>query len=195
VLIIAASEKVSNVTMSNLRNTLARRLGLIDDKVFQFVWVTDFPMFEWNEELKGWESAHNPFSAPKWEQLQLLDTDPGRVHAQQYDLVLNGWEMGSGSVRIHRPEVLEKVFKIIGYGPDEVQVRFGHFLRAFEYGVPPHGGMGLGLDRLCAMLAGETSIREVITFPKTQTATDPLFESPGPISEKQLKELHIRITE
>jgi aspartyl-tRNA synthetase len=117
------------------------------------------------------------------------------VHAQQFDLVCNGWELGSGSIRIHRPEMLEKVFGVIGYGPEEVRVRFGHFLRAFEYGVPPHGGMGLGQDRLCAILAGESNIREVIAFPKTQSAVDPLFESPGPISDGQLKELHIRIAE
>jgi aspartyl-tRNA synthetase len=195
VLIVAASPKVTAVTLNNLRNTLGRRLGLIDDNVFHFAWVTDFPMFEWDDERKGWESAHNPFSAPRWEDLPLLDADPGKVHAQQYDLVCNGWELGSGSIRLHRPELLEKVFGIIGYGPEDVRIRFGHFLRAFEYGVPPHGGMGLGLDRLCAILAGETSIREVIAFPKTQTASDPLFESPGPISDAQLKELHLKIVE
>jgi len=195
VLLVAASPKVTAVTLNNLRNTLGRRLGLVDDNTFHFAWVTDFPMFEWNDELKGWESAHNPFSAPRWEDVPLMDTDPGRVHAQQYDLVCNGWELGSGSIRLHRPDLLAKVFGLLGYGPDEIQARFGHFLRAFEYGVPPHGGMGLGLDRLCAILAGESSIREVIAFPKTQTATDPLFESPGPISAKQLKELHIKIAE
>lgn len=195
VLIVAAREKVVSVTLSNLRNTLGRRLSLVDDNVFHFAWITDFPMFEWSEEAKRWESAHNPFSAPRSEDAAHMDDDPGKVHAQQYDLICNGWELGSGSVRIHRPEVQEKVFKIIGYSAEDVDLRFGHFLRAFEYGVPPHAGMGLGLDRLCAMLGGETSIREVIAFPKTQTATDPMFESPGPISGEQLKELHIALVE
>ncbi len=181
VLIVAASPKVTAVSLSNLRNTLGKRLGLVDENAFHFAWVTDFPMFAWDNDRNGWESAHNPFSAPRWEDLPLLDTDPEKVHAQQYDLVCNGWELGSGSIRIHRPELLEKVFGIIGYGPEDVRIRFGHFLRAFEYGVPPHGGMGLGLDRLCAILAGETSIREVSAFPKTPTASDRLFESPGPI--------------
>ncbi len=192
VLIVAASAKVTSVTLSNLRVTLGRRLGLADANTFHFAWVTDFPMFDWSDERKGWESAHNPFSAPREQDIPLLDTDPGKVHAQQFDLVCNGWELGSGSIRMHRPEMLEKVFGIVGYSAEDIKVRFGHFLRAFEYGVPPHGGMGLGQDRLCAILAGETSIREVIAFPKTQTASDPLFESPGPISDVQLKELHIR---
>ncbi|MBI2965644.1 MAG: aspartate--tRNA ligase, partial [Chloroflexi bacterium] len=191
VLIIAAKEKVAAVALNNLRNTLGRRLGLVDDNLFHFAWVTDFPMFDFNEDQKRWESAHNPFSAPREVDVALMDQDPGRVHAQQYDLTCNGWELGSGSVRIHRPEMLEKVFKIIGYTQQDVDIRFGHFLRAFEYGVPPHAGMGLGLDRLCALLGGETSIREVIAFPKTQTAMDPMFESPGPISGDQLEELHI----
>ncbi len=195
VLIVAASPKIVAVTLNNLRNMLGRRLKLIDDNTFHFAWVTDFPMFEWDGERQGWESAHNPFSAPKEQDVEFMESDPGKVHAQQYDLVCNGWELGSGSIRIHRPELLAKVFGIIGYGTEDVRIRFGHFLRAFEYGVPPHGGMGLGLDRLCAILAGESSIREVIAFPKTQTASDPLFESPGPISDKQLKELHIRVTE
>ncbi|MBI4304966.1 MAG: aspartate--tRNA ligase, partial [Chloroflexi bacterium] len=195
VLIVAANPRVCSVALSNLRTTLGRRLGLVDDNVFHFAWVTDFPMFEWSDDLKNWESAHNPFSAPRATDMALMDTDPGKVHAQQFDLTCNGWELGSGSIRIHRPEMLEKVFRIIGYTPEDVAIRFGHFLTAFEYGVPPHGGMGLGLDRLCAMLAGETSIREVIAFPKTQTAVDPMFDSPGPISREQLDELHIQIVE
>jgi len=191
VLIVAAKEKVASVTLANLRTSLGRRLGLADDNVFHFSWVTDFPMFEYNDQEKRWESAHNPFSAPRAEDDDTLEADPAGAHAQQWDLTCNGWELGSGSVRIHRPEMLARVFKIIGYTQDDVDLRFGHFLRAFEYGVPPHAGMGLGMDRLCAMLGGESSIRDVIAFPKTQTAVDPMFEAPGPISEAQLKELHI----
>ncbi|MEX0762038.1 MAG: aspartate--tRNA ligase [Dehalococcoidia bacterium] len=195
VLLVAGPEKVANAALNNLRNEMARRLNLADPNEFALTFVTDFPLFEWDDGLGKWEPAHHLFTAPRPQDLQYLEDDPGRVHGQLFDLVCNGWELGSGSIRIHERPVQEKVFGIIGYGREAVEERFGHLLRAFEYGAPPHGGMGLGLDRLCAVIAGESSIREVIAFPKTQTAVDPLFDAPGPITDEQLAELHVRIVE
>lgn len=195
VLLVAGPEKVVNAALNNLRNEMARRLSLADPNEFALTFVTDFPLFEWDDDLEKWEPAHHLFTAPRPQDLQYLEDDPGRVHGQLFDLVCNGWELGSGSIRIHERSVQEKVFGIIGYGREAVEERFGHLLRAFEYGAPPHGGMGLGLDRLCAVIAGESSIREVIAFPKTQTAVDPLFDAPGPITDEQLAELHVRIVE
>ena len=192
VLIVAGATKTANAALSNLRNEMGRRLGLTDPDEFRYAFVTDFPLFEYDDETKRWVPEHHVFSAPQPGHDDYLETDPGRVHGQLFDLVCNGMELGSGSIRIHDRSVQERVFNVIGYSTEEVDVRFGHLLKAFEYGAPPHGGMGLGLDRLVAVLSGEESIREVIAFPKTQTAVDPLFDAPGPISEEQLSELHIR---
>ena len=192
-LIVAGTARLANTVLSNLRNEMARRLKLVDDKNFMFVWVYDFPLFEWDDDLGKWEPAHHVFSSPKNGHMQYLDTDPGKVLAELYDLVCNGQEMGSGSIRIHDRDTQMRVFGVIGYSEDEINERFGQLLTAFTYGAPPHGGMGLGLDRLVAMLAGEVAIREVIAFPKTQSATDPLFEAPSPITDEQLAELHIRV--
>jgi len=194
-LIVAGPEKAANTALSILRNEMGSRLELADPETLHFAFVTDYPLFEWDEDLDKWEPTHHVFSSPRPEDMPLLDSDPGQVLGQLFDLVCNGWEIGSGSIRIHSREIQEKVFRIIGYTEDQVDERFGHLLRAFEYGAPPHGGMGLGLDRLVAILAKETSIREVIAFPKTQSATDPLFDAPGPVSPEQLAELHIRVTE
>ena len=192
-LIVAGTSRLVNTVLSNLRNEMARRLELVDENDVSLVWIYDFPLFEWDDDLNKWEPAHHVFSSPKAEHMQYLDTDPGKVLADLYDLVCNGQEMGSGSIRIHDKDIQTRVFGVIDYGEDEIQDRFGQLLTAFTYGAPPHGGMGLGLDRLVAILAGEQAIREVIAFPKTQSAVDPLFEAPATITDQQLEELHIRV--
>jgi len=192
-LIVAGTEKLANTVLSNLRGEMAKRLELADLNEFSFVWVYDFPLFEWDEELKKYEPAHHVFSSPKAEHMEYLDSDPGKVIGTLWDLVCNGSEMGSGSIRIHEKDLQTKLFNIIGYTEEQISDRFGQLLTAFTYGAPPHGGMGLGLDRLVAILAGESAIREVIAFPKTQSAVDPLFDSPSPIEASQLEELHVRI--
>ena len=192
-LIVAGISRLVNTVLSNLRNEMARRLELVDENDVSLAWIYDFPLFEWDDDLNKWEPAHHLFSSPKAEHMQYLDTDPGKVLADLYDLVCNGQEMGSGSIRIHDKDIQTRVFGVIGYGEDEIQDRFGQLLTAFTYGAPPHGGMGLGLDRLVAILAGEQAIREVIAFPKTQSTVDPLFEAPATITDQQLEELHIRV--
>ena len=194
-LIIAGPEQVVNVAISNLRAEMGRRLELADPDVFSFLFVVDFPLFEWDDDRNGWAAMHHVFSSPRPEDVDLLDSDPGSVLGQLYDLVLNGVELGSGSIRIVDRTIQEKVFELIGHSQEQVDERFGHLLRAFQYGAPPHGGMGLGLDRIVMLLAGEDNIREVIAFPKTQAAVDPLFEAPGAITDEQLKELSIRVVE
>ncbi|MCX5701406.1 MAG: aspartate--tRNA ligase [Candidatus Omnitrophica bacterium] len=160
---------------------------------FAFVWVIDFPLFKYNEEEKRWESEHHPFTSPRKEELDILEKNPDKVKSRSYDLVLNGMEIGSGSIRIHNKELQERIFKIIGINKQQADKRFGFLLEAFKFGAPPHGGIALGLDRLLAVLAQETSIREVITFPKTQKAFCPLTEAPSGVDERQLKELHLSL--
>jgi len=189
---IIGEEKIVNSSLSFLRNYIAKEKKMLDKNIMKFVWVTDFPLFEKDEDNK-WQAAHHVFSSPKTEDLKYLETDPGKVKADLFDLVCNGVELGSGSIRIHDRTLQEKVFDVIGYSAQDVSSLFGHLLDAFEYGVPPHGGMGLGLDRLVAMLSKEESIREVIAFPKTQTASDLLFGSPDLISKDQLNELSINV--
>ncbi len=157
------------------------------------LWVVDFPMFEYDEEAKRWNAMHHPFTAPKEGHEDLLARDPGAALAKAYDMVLNGSEIGGGSVRIHREEVQSKVFRALSIGPDEAKHKFGFLLEALQYGAPPHGGIAFGLDRIVAMMAGTESIRDVIAFPKTQRAQDLLTHAPSPVDEKQLRELHIRI--
>ena len=169
------------------------RHKLLDPKNFQFLWVVDFPMFEWNDEDNRWVAAHHPFTSVHDEDLDLLTTDPARCRAKSYDLVLNGTELGSGSIRIHRRDVQAKVFEAVGFSDDEARRRFGYLLDALEYGAPPHGGIALGLDRLVMILAGETSIREVIPFPKTARGTDLMSDAPAAVPDKALKELGIAL--
>jgi aspartyl-tRNA synthetase len=159
---------------------------------YAFLWVVDFPLMIWDEDAGRYVSAHHPFTAPVPEDLEWMDTAPERVRGQHYDIVLNGTELGGGSIRIHQPDVQRKVFEdILKLPPDVVQSRFGYMLKAFTFGAPPHGGIALGLDRLCAMLAGTPSIREVLAFPKTQKGQDLMAGSPGPVTAKQLQEVFI----
>jgi aspartyl-tRNA synthetase len=155
--------------------------------------VVDFPMFEYDEEGQRWNAVHHPFTAPKDGHEDLMDSDPGACIAKAYDMVLNGWELGGGSVRIHRAEVQSKVFDALKIGPEEAQLKFGFLLDALQYGAPPHGGLAFGLDRIVTLMTGAESIRDVIAFPKTQRAQDLLTGAPGPVDEKQLRELHIRL--
>ena len=171
----------------------AERHGAFKHGNFRFLWVTDFPMFEWDENEGRWNAAHHPFTSPHDEDMDKLESDPGAVRALAYDVVLNGTELGSGSIRIHRQDIQSKIFKALGMSPEEQQARFGFFLEALQYGTPPHGGIALGLDRIVMILAGADSLREVIPFPKTAKAVDLMMDAPTPVSDRQLKELGIAV--
>lgn len=193
-LVVADTPKVVDGVMSSLRLEMGRRLRLIDPNLLAFAFVVDFPLFERSEEGR-WEPMHHPFTSPMPEDVPLLDTDPGRVRARHYDFVCNGSEVSSGSIRIHRRDLQEKVFGILGYGKEETQERFGPLLEALECGAPPHGGIAPGVDRLIMLLAREENIREVIAFPKNQSATDVMLDSPSAVSAEQLRELHLSLAE
>ena len=194
-LFIADKPAVVFEALGRLRVLLGERLNLADPDVLAFCWVVDFPYVNWNEEENRWDPSHHLFTAPMPEDIALLDTDPGRARGQQYDLVLNNYEVGGGSIRIHNRQLQEKVFQLIGLDPDVARERFGHMLEAFEYGTPPHGGIAPGIDRICMILAGEPNIREVIAFPKNQAARDVMGDAPSPVEPKQLRELHIQVIE
>jgi len=191
---IADSNKVVYDSLGALRLELARKLELLkDNDEFSFLWVTHFPLMEYDEEEERWTSTHHPFTAPLDEDLKKLDTEPGSVRAKAYDLILNGVELGGGSIRIHRHEIQKKIFNLLGFTNEEAHERFGFLLEAFKYGVPPHGGIAYGLDRLIMLLADEKSIRDVIAFPKIQNASCPMTDAPSHVDDKQLKELAIKI--
>ncbi len=192
-LIVAGRKEGVAASLDVLRREMGRRLRLVDPNLLAFAFIVDFPLLKWNEEEGRWEAEHHPFTSPKEEDLPFLESDPGAVRANCYDLVCNGWELASGSIRIHRREVQERIFRLLGYNPEEAQERFGHLLEALEYGAPPHGGIAPGIDRLVAILADEESIREVMAFPKTNQAVDPMMGAPAEVTEQQLRELHLTI--
>jgi aspartyl-tRNA synthetase len=178
--------------LGRLRTEFGQRLGLADPRKLSFAWVVDFPLLEWDAEEKRWAAMHHPFTSPVDEDLPLMDTDPGRVRAKAYDLTLNGVEIGGGSIRIHRRPVQEKMFGLLGHSKEDYQEKFGFMLDAFEYGTPPHGGIAFGLDRLVMLMAGRSSIRDVIAFPKTASANCQMTGAPSPVAPQQLRELHIK---
>ena len=189
----ADKAKVVNDALGALRAKVGHEKGHVNGKAWAPVWIVDFPMFEYDEDEKRWNACHHPFTSPKDEHVELLSTDPGKCLAKAYDLALNGYEVGGGSVRIHREEVQSKVFSAIGLGEAEARAKFGFLLDALKYGAPPHGGLAFGLDRIVMLLAGTDSIRDVIAFPKTQRAQCLLTQAPSPVDERQLRELHIRL--
>ncbi len=192
-LMVAADQEVANASLDTLRGEMARRLGLIDPEEIAFGWVIDFPLFEWNDNEARWDPSHHLFTAPQAQDIPLLDSDPGAVKSDQYDLICNGYEVGGGSIRIHQREMQEKVMSLIGLSASSTQEQFGHLLEAFQYGTPPHGGIAPGIDRLVMLLAGEPNIREVIAFPKSQSAADVMANAPSTVTPAQLKELHIKL--
>jgi aspartyl-tRNA synthetase len=192
ILFVADRAKIANEALGMLRLAVARQLDLIDEDAYNLVWITKFPLLEYSETEERLEAVHHPFTAPLEEDVSLLDDHPEQVRARSYDLVLNGAEIGGGSIRIHNPAIQEKMFRILGVSPEEAQMKFGFLLEALRYGAPPHGGMALGFDRLVAIMTGVKSIREVIAFPKTTSATCPLTDAPSQVDDEQLKELGLR---
>lgn len=194
-LIIAGDAKTVNISLGAMRQEIGQRLKLADPNTLAFAYIKNFPLLRKNEETGYWEPEHHPFTRPWDEDGPLLDTAPEKVRSKHYDMICNGFEIGGGSLRIHTTALQRKVFQLLGYTDDDIEERFGHMLEAFEYGAPPHGGIALGIDRIVMLLAGRETIREVIAFPKTQSALDLTFNAPAPVTEEQLAELHILLRE
>jgi aspartyl-tRNA synthetase len=192
-LFVADKPSIVADSLGHLRLEIAKRQNLIDNNMLNFVWVVDFPLLEFDDEEERWVAKHHMFTSPRDEDLPILETNPGQVKAKAYDMVLNGVEIGGGSIRIHQREIQERLFNLIGFTPEEAREKFGFMLEAFEYGAPPHGGIAFGIDRLVMLMLKKDSIRDVIAFPKTQSATDLMIKAPGPVTPKQLRELHIKL--
>lgn len=192
---VADRNEVVFDSLGALRVEIAKRLGILDNKEFKFLWVTEFPLLEYSEEEQRWVAKHHPFTSPMDEDLEFLESDPGRVRAKAYDIVLNGTELGGGSIRIHMQDLQSRMFKLLGFTEEEAWAKFGYLLEAFKYGVPPHGGMAYGLDRMIMLMAGKSSIRDVIAFPKVQNASDLMTNAPDVVDPKQLEELHLKVTD
>ncbi|OES44277.1 aspartate--tRNA ligase [Domibacillus iocasae] len=195
IMFVADKKKVVADALGALRLKLGKELGMIDESKYNFLWVTDWPLLEYDEEEGRYYAAHHPFTMPFREDLEKMESDPGAVRAQAYDIVLNGYELGGGSIRIFERDVQEKMFKLLGFTEEQAKEQFGFLLDAFEYGTPPHGGIALGLDRFVMLLAGRTNLRDTIAFPKTASAADVLTDAPGEVSSAQLEELHLRVSQ
>jgi len=194
-LIVAGENMVANTALGELRRELGHRLKLADPNILAFSFIVDFPLLGWNEKNGSWETMHHPFTAPNEADIPLLDTAPGKVRARSYDFICNGAELSSGSIRIHNSELQRKIFRLLGYNDHDIEERFGQLLEAFEYGAPPHGGIAPGIDRIVMLLAGEENIREVVAFPKNQSAVDLTFDAPSSVTDEQLAELHIKVSD
>ncbi|MGE5677428.1 MAG: aspartate--tRNA ligase, partial [Pseudomonadota bacterium] len=193
IFIVSDKAKVVYDSLGQLRLKLAKQFGLIDNSIYDLLWVTEFPLLDWDEEENRFVAMHHPFTCPMDEDLELLDTDPIKVRAKAYDCVLNGYELGGGSIRIHRQELQEKMFGLLGFTHESAWAKFGYLLEAFKYGTPPHGGLAFGLDRIVMLFTGTDNIKDVIAFPKTQTASCLMTNAPSPAEPKQLEELHIQL--
>jgi aspartyl-tRNA synthetase len=189
ILIVADREDRANVALDGLRRDMAARLGLVREGEWDFLWMIEPPLFEWSQDEDKWVSVHHPFTAPIGD-----DLDPKTARGRAYDLVLNGFELGGGSIRIHDPEVQRRVFEVLGLTPEQTEEQFGHLLRAFRYGVPPHGGVAFGIDRIVMVMAGREAIRDVTAFPKAQSGQDVLTGAPAAATEEQLRELHLKVS-